>query len=58
MHGYLFPSVRLDGQDQDRMACASTGNNEFDSVVRGHHIYNTACTPLIASDAGRYQQAR
>ena len=33
---YVFPSVNLDGQGQGRMAGASTGVYEFDSVVRGH----------------------
>ena len=52
MHGYLFPSVHLDGQDQDRMACASTCNYDFDSVVRGHYIYNTAANKHDESAVG------
>ena len=31
---------------RDRMAGANTGAYEFDSVVRGLHVYKTVWTPL------------
>ena len=31
---------------QGRTADASTSVYEFDSVVRGQHVYKSACTPL------------
>ena len=31
---------------QGRMAVASTSVHEFDKVVRGHHVYKSAWTPL------------
>ena len=31
---------------QGRMAGASTSGNEFESVVKGQHIYKSAWTPL------------
>ena len=50
-------SVHLDG----RIAGASTGVYEFNSVVKGRHIHKTAWTPLVdetlqVHGVGRYQQ--